>query len=210
MSKETKAAIVIGAVVCIGLIPWSIKISAQHSKIQELKSQYAILEEDDKWNRQRLWDQSVALSKLRHNLKYANEKILRLESGELEKTSYEKVREFHEKFGHPVSNEPGMIPKEREALRVALIEEEFKELEEAIEARDIIGIADALTDLNYVVYGAALEWGVPADLCFREVHRSNMSKLDKDGKPIYADNGKILKGDGYFPPNLKAILGIDE
>lgn len=211
MSKEIKAALAAAVLITVGLLPFIAKICSQHDQIQRLKKEYALLDEQDKWNRKRLWDRSVSLDKMRHDLHYANACITRWETGKiLEKTSFELVKEFHVAFGHPVSKEAGMIPKSREELRVKLIDEEFTELKEAIEARDIVAIADALTDLNYVVYGAALEWGVPADECFRVVHKSNMSKLGEDGKPIYLDNGKVAKGPNYLPPDLKPLLGVDQ
>jgi predicted HAD superfamily Cof-like phosphohydrolase len=92
-------------------------------------------------------------------------------------------------------------------LRFDLIEEEFNELREALEADDIVEVADALGDIAYVVYGAAKTFGIPLDEVVDEIHRSNMSKLGEDGKPIYRESDrKVLKGENYFPPNIKAIL----
>jgi predicted HAD superfamily Cof-like phosphohydrolase len=121
-------------------------------------------------------------------------------------SNFNKVAEFHQVFGQPVKEEPTIPSKERVDLRLSLIEEELGELREAIEANDIVEIADALTDILYVTYGAGLEFGVPLDVCFHEVHSSNMSKLGEDGNPIYREDGKIMKGPNYFPPDLKRII----
>lgn len=121
-------------------------------------------------------------------------------------TNFESVRKFHTAFGQPVNDTPRIPADERCDLRIELIDEEFKELKDAITAKDIVGIADALTDILYVTYGAGLEFGVDLDACFAEVQRSNMSKLGEDGKPIYREDGKVLKGPSYSPPDLKAVL----
>tara|TARA_B100000035_G_scaffold29363_1_gene22529 strand:+ start:141 stop:488 length:348 start_codon:yes stop_codon:yes gene_type:complete len=94
-------------------------------------------------------------------------------------------------------------------LRIDLIEEELNELKEAIKNNDIVEVADALTDILYVTYGAGHSFGVNLDECFDEVQRSNMSKLGEDGKPIYNENGKVMKGPNYFAPNLKKIVNLD-
>ena len=94
-------------------------------------------------------------------------------------------------------------------LRIDLIEEELNELKEAIKNKDIVEVADALTDILYVTYGAGHSFGVNLDECFDEVQRSNMSKLGEDGKPIYNDSGKVMKGPNYFAPNLKKIVNLD-
>lgn len=138
--------------------------------------------------------------------------------------SYEMVKEFHETFGHPVASEPMAIDDDRSALRVALILEEVIELVEAsgfdstalqyamvrplrrVREPDLVAIADALGDLDYVVNGAALEHGIPLPAVTEEVHRSNMTKLGADGKPIYREDGKILKGPGFEEPDLKRVL----
>lgn len=142
--------------------------------------------------------------------------------------SYERVREFHETFGHPVAEGPTVITDERTALRLSLIFEEAVELaqasgfftvevEEAVKKMlvfgqvgqaDLIGVADALGDLEYVVNGAALEQGIPLPEVVAEIHDSNMTKLGPDGKPIYREDGKILKGEDYRPPNLGPVLGL--
>lgn len=210
MSKETKTAMAIGVVVAISMIPWAVKISSQHREIKRLTKELGALQEAGSWNRQRLWDRSVSLDKMRHDLSSANEKISRLESGELEKTSFELVKEFHETYGQPIAKEPGLIGSSRSTLRADLIEEEFDEFRQAVSDRDIVEIADALGDLIYVVNGAAVEYGIDLDRVVQEIHRSNMSKLGEDGKPIYREDGKVIKGPNYSPPNLKPILGIDQ
>lgn len=144
------------------------------------------------------------------------------------RNSYERVREFHEAFGHPVADEPAVPADDRVRLRLALILEEATELADAmgfyteglkseinyllthgpVLEGDLIGIADALGDLDYVVNGAALEHGIPLPEVTAEIHRSNMTKLGPDGKPIYREDGKILKGEDYEPPQLAAVLQV--
>lgn len=125
------------------------------------------------------------------------------------RNSYELVREFMLTFGHPVLEEPTLIEdKAWEDMRVGLIEEEFNELQDAVAARDIVAIADALGDLEYVVNGMALGMGINLPAVVTEIHRSNMTKLGPDGKPIYREDGKILKGENYEPPNLEKVLGV--
>jgi len=111
-----------------------------------------------------------------------------------------------EVFGQQVNCEPTLRDQAVQDLRVDLISEELEELELAITNQDIVEVADALTDLLYVVYGAGHAFGIDLDECFMEVHESNMSKLGEDGKPIYREDGKVLKGPGYFPPNLEEIV----
>lgn len=118
------------------------------------------------------------------------------------------VREFHETYGCKISDKPDLLDRETQDLRNDLIFEECDELLEALDKDDIIAVADALADLAYVVYGTALTFGIPLDAVLAEVHRSNMSKLGADGKPIYREDGKVLKGPGYTPPNLGPILGV--
>jgi len=145
-----------------------------------------------------------------------------------ERNSYERVREFHETFGHPVGKAPLTPTVDRMKLRLALILEEAAELTDAmgfdgelirqatadvlekgvVEHADLIEIADALGDIEYVVNGAALECGINLPQVVSEIHHSNMTKLGPDGKPIYRDDGKILKGEGYRPPNIAKALGI--
>jgi predicted HAD superfamily Cof-like phosphohydrolase len=115
------------------------------------------------------------------------------------------VKEFHEAFGVPVHTEPG-IREHRAALRHALILEEFEEFDEALTNNDIVEVADALADLIYVIYGTAHEFGIPLDEILAEVHASNMSKLGEDGKPIHREDGKVLKGPGFFRPNIAKFL----
>lgn len=124
-------------------------------------------------------------------------------------TNFELVGDFMEAFGQIVEPEP-IIPDDMIVdLRVDLIAEEFLELREAVANEDIVEIADALTDLLYVVYGAGHAFGIDLDECFLEVHASNMSKLDDEGQPIYREDGKVLKSDNYFKPNLASVLYVD-
>ena len=124
-------------------------------------------------------------------------------------TNFELVGDFMEAFGQIIEPEP-IIPDDTIVdLRVDLIAEEFLELREAVANEDIVEIADALTDLLYVVYGAGHAFGIDLDECFIEVHASNMSKLDDDGQPIYREDGKVLKSDNYFKPNLASVLYVD-
>lgn len=117
-----------------------------------------------------------------------------------------KVREFHETFGAPIAETPRLIHKKRATLRADLIREELDEFEDAILDADLVGVADALGDLAYVVYGAAVEYGIDLNEVIGEIHRSNMSKLDENGEPIYREDGKILKGPGFFEPRLAEKL----
>lgn len=121
-------------------------------------------------------------------------------------SSYSRVKEFHEKFGHPAPDSPRLLDDGRTQLRVDLIAEELDEYREAVAAGDVVAVADALGDLDYVVNGAAIEHGIVLPVITAEIHRSNMTKLGPDGKPIYREDGKILKGEGYEPPNLKPLL----
>ena len=121
-------------------------------------------------------------------------------------TNFELAGDFMTAFGQEVLTEPTLPSAHLAKLRLELIREEFEELTVATNAMDIVEIADALTDILYVVYGAGHAFGIDLDECYHEVHRSNMSKLGADGKPIYREDGKILKGPNYFHPNLKDIL----
>lgn len=117
------------------------------------------------------------------------------------------VAEFHAAFKLPRQVQPSLkVEKTVETLRVALLEEEVNELVTATRARDLVGIADALADITYVVYGTALTYGIDLDSVLSEVHRSNMSKLDRNGEPILRDDGKVLKPEGYSPPDIAAVL----
>ena len=121
-------------------------------------------------------------------------------------TPFELVGDFMEVFGQQVNCEPTLRDRAIQDLRVDLISEELEELELAITNQDIVEVADALTDLLYVVYGAGHAFGIDLDECFMEVHESNMSKLGEDGKPIYREDGKVLKGPDYFEPNLTPFI----
>ena len=130
-------------------------------------------------------------------------------------TNFERVQQFMSTFGQEVKTQPEWPTEDTVDLRLDLIHEEFTELETAIsQYRDqqldsesaLTEVADALTDLLVVVYGAGHAFGVDLDQCFLEVHRSNMSKLGEDGKPIYREDGKILKGPSYSPPDLKSVI----
>lgn len=121
-------------------------------------------------------------------------------------TPFELVGDFMEVFGQEVNCEPTLRDQETRDLRVDLIAEELEELELALSNKDIVEVADALTDLLYVVYGAGHAFGIDLDECFDEVHESNMSKLGENGRPLYREDGKVLKGPNYFPPNLKEIV----
>jgi len=120
------------------------------------------------------------------------------------------VNQFHRYFGVPIKTGAPTIVEERAALRKSLIEEEFNEFVEALEARDITEVADALGDMIYVIYGTAIEFGIPLDAVINEIHRSNMSKLGADGKPIYREDGKVLKGPNFFKPDINRILFPEE
>ena len=123
-------------------------------------------------------------------------------------SNFELVGDFMESFGQEVHNEPTLRDSRIQQLRYDLIDEELEELKMAFDNDDIVEIADALTDLLYVVYGAGHAFGLDLDECFLEVHASNMSKLGEGGRPIYREDGKVLKGPDYFPPNLKEILDV--
>tara|TARA_B100002019_G_C20718019_1_gene333472 strand:- start:83 stop:457 length:375 start_codon:yes stop_codon:yes gene_type:complete len=117
-------------------------------------------------------------------------------------TNFEKVKIFMETFGQEVKNSSSLSSEKINDLRISLIEEELDELKKAIKDNDIKEVADALTDILYVTYGAGHAFGINLDECFEEVQNSNMSKIGKDGKPIYNDSGKVMKGPNYFKPNL--------
>lgn len=121
-------------------------------------------------------------------------------------TNFERVKQFMNTFGQEVKSSPEFPDLVIQMLRVELIKEELQELQEAIHAKDIVEVADALTDLLYVVYGAGAAFGIDLDACFEEVHESNMSKLMPDGTVKRREDGKVLKGPNFFEPNLKKVL----
>ena len=121
-------------------------------------------------------------------------------------TNFEKVKEFMTTFGQEVKNKAEFPNEKIVELRKKLIDEEFNELKDAINENDLIEVADALTDILVVTYGAGGAFGIDLDKCFKEVHRSNMSKLSEDCKPIYNEFGKVMKGPNYIKPNLKQYL----
>jgi len=124
-------------------------------------------------------------------------------------TNFDMVREFMTTFGQKVEEQPTLSDLDTRALRIDLIKEEMFELIEALADEDIVEVADALTDILYVTYGAGHAFGIDLDACFSEVQRSNMSKLGADGKPIYREDGKVMKGEGYSEPNLKPFVGVE-
>ena len=121
-------------------------------------------------------------------------------------TNFEKVRLFMKTFGQEVKIKPSLSTDKINNLRISLINEELEELKKAIEDKNIIEVADALTDILYVAYGAGHAFGINLDKCFDEVQKSNMSKLGDDGKPIYNENGKVMKGPKYFKPDLSKFI----
>ena len=123
-------------------------------------------------------------------------------------SNFFKVKEFMQKFKQEVKSKPSFPDDNIIKLRINLIKEELLELEEALNEKNIEETADALTDILYVTYGAGHAFGIDLDKCFDEVQKSNMSKLDKFGNPIYNDQGKVMKGPLYFKPNFKKILNI--
>ena len=121
-------------------------------------------------------------------------------------TNFEKVGLFMSTFGQEVKKKSELSSDKINSLRLNLIQEELDELNKAINEKDILEVADALTDILYVTYGAGHAFGIDLDKCFNEVQKSNMSKLGKDGKPIYNEHGKVMKGPDYFKPNLKKFI----
>ena len=121
-------------------------------------------------------------------------------------SNFKKVKTFMETFGQEVKTKPSFSTDKINNLRSELIKEELEELKVAMEKKDLLEVADALTDILYVTYGAGHSFGINLDKCFEEVQSSNMSKLGEDGKPIYNDSGKVMKGPKYFKPNLKNFL----
>ena len=121
-------------------------------------------------------------------------------------TNFEKVGIFMKTFGQDIKTTSELAEDKINKLRVSLIEEELDELKAAIKDNDIKEVADALTDILYVTYGAGHAFGINLDKCFEEVQNSNMSKLGSDGKPIYNDSGKVMKGPNYFKPDLSKFI----
>ena len=121
-------------------------------------------------------------------------------------TNFEKVGLFMRTFGQEVKKKSELSNDNINSLRLSLIQEELDELTKAINENDVLEVADALTDILYVTYGAGHAFGINLDKCFDEVQKSNMSKLDKDGKPIYNEHGKVMKGPDYFKPDLSKFL----
>ena len=121
-------------------------------------------------------------------------------------SNFQSVKKFMQTFGQEVKNKAEFPNEKIVQLRSDLIKEELDELNQAIKDKDIKEVADALTDILYVTYGAGHAFGVDLDKCFEEVQQSNMSKLGSDGKPIYSESGKVMKGSNYFKPDLKKFL----
>jgi len=121
-------------------------------------------------------------------------------------SNFENVKKFMKTFGQIVETKPQFPNEKTTQLRLDLIKEELNELNQAIESKDLKEVADALTDILYVTYGAGCAFGIDLDKCFKEVQRANMSKLGEDGKPIFNDKGKVMKGPNYSAPNLKQFI----
>tara|TARA_B100001287_G_C22185721_1_gene301226 strand:+ start:28 stop:399 length:372 start_codon:yes stop_codon:yes gene_type:complete len=121
-------------------------------------------------------------------------------------TNFDKVGTFMKTFGQEVKTKPSFSTDKINKLRLDLIKEELSELTEAMDTKDLLEVADALTDILYVTYGAGHAFGIDLDKCFEEVQNSNMSKLDENGKPIYNEHGKVMKGPNYFKPDLSKFV----
>ena len=121
-------------------------------------------------------------------------------------SNFSKVGIFMKTFGQEVKNKPSFSTDKINKLRLDLIKEELSELTDAMKNKDLLEVADALTDILYVTYGAGHAFGIDLDKCFDEVQNSNMSKLDEDGKPIYNEHGKVMKGPNYFKPDLSKFV----
>ena len=121
-------------------------------------------------------------------------------------TNFEKVKVFMKTFGQDVKQQAALSTEKINSLRISLIEEELDELKEAMKEKNLKEVADALTDILYVTYGAGHAFGIDLDKCFDEVQNSNMSKLGADGKPIYNESGKVMKGPNYFKPDLSKFI----
>ncbi|MDC0031775.1 nucleoside triphosphate pyrophosphohydrolase family protein [Candidatus Pelagibacter sp.] len=121
-------------------------------------------------------------------------------------TNFQKVKSFMQTFGQEVKNKPSFSSEKINNLRYDLIREELEELKDAMENKNLLEVADALTDILYVTYGAGHAFGINLDNCFDEVQKSNMSKLDDKGNPIYNESGKVMKGPKYFKPDLNKFI----
>jgi len=121
-------------------------------------------------------------------------------------SNFRKVGTFMKTFGQEVKMKPSLSTEKINKLRIDLIKEELEELTEAMNNKDLLEVADALTDILYVTYGAGHAFGIDLDKCFDEVQNSNMSKLDENGKPIYNESGKVMKGPNYFKPDLSKFV----
>ena len=121
-------------------------------------------------------------------------------------TNFQKVKNFMETFGQEVKSSPSFSSTKINKLRYNLIKEELDEFRQALDNNDLLEVADALTDILYVTYGAGHAFGINLDACFEEVQNSNMSKLDESGKPIYNEHGKVMKGPNYFKPDLSKFV----
>ena len=121
-------------------------------------------------------------------------------------SNFNKVKTFMETFGQEIKTKPSFSSNKINSLRYDLIKEELEELKVAMESKDLLEVADALTDILYVTYGAGHAFGIDLDKCFEEVQNSNMSKLDEDGRPIYNELGKVMKGPKYFKPDLTKFV----
>ena len=121
-------------------------------------------------------------------------------------SNFSKVGIFMKTFGQDVKNKPSFSTDKINKLRIDLINEELEELTDAMKNKDLLEVADALTDILYVTYGAGHAFGIDLDKCFEEVQNSNMSKLDENGKPIYNESGKVMKGPKYFKPDLSKFV----
>ncbi len=121
-------------------------------------------------------------------------------------TNFQKVKNFMETFGQEVKSSPSFSSSKINELRYNLIKEELDEFKQALDNNDLLEVADALTDILYVTYGAGHAFGIDLDACFQEVQNSNMSKLGEDGKPIFNDHGKVMKGPNYFKPDLSKYI----
>ena len=121
-------------------------------------------------------------------------------------SNFNKVGTFMKTFGQEVKTEPSLSTDKINKLRIDLIQEELQELSQAMNNKDLLEVADALTDILYVTYGAGHAFGIDLDKCFEEVQNSNMSKLGENGKPIYNESGKVMKGPNYFKPDLSKFV----